>query len=357
MPEHNTYPLSGKPPEDAGYPIYLLAAGAVSPQPSFGQMFVEPAGYTGDKFSCIEPDYTRYIDAKLIRRMSRIIKMGVAAASDALRETDIQMPDAIITGTAYGCLADTDQFLTRMTEFNETLLSPTAFIQSTHNTVAAQIALMLQCHGYNNTYVHRGSSFESALTDAISLMEEGDAQTVLLGAADEITEKSHTILKRFGLYKKNGNSRLLMEGDSKGSMAGEGAAFFVLSNKAKEAIARLDAFHHFYKPGEDMEGLIKDFLSERKISANDIDLVITGFNGDIREKSHYDAVNEEVFPHNKMITYKQYCGEYPTSVAFAWWMATHILQAGEFNGNPVKQVLIYNNYMLQYPSLYLLSAC
>ncbi|MCH5599877.1 beta-ketoacyl synthase chain length factor [Niabella ginsengisoli] len=205
--------------------VYILSTSVVSPQASFEEMMKEPANYNGDKLTCIEPDYTKYVDAKLIRRMSRIIKMGVAAASEALAQADVQMPDAIITGTAYGCLTDTDQFLTRMVEFKETLLSPTAFIQSTHNTVAAQIALMLKCHNYNNTYVHRGSSFEAALTDAVSLLEEGEAKNVLIGAADEITDKSHAILKRFGLYKTEGESLSLIDSNTKGTMAGDGSAF------------------------------------------------------------------------------------------------------------------------------------
>ncbi|HRN48037.1 MAG TPA: beta-ketoacyl synthase chain length factor [Niabella sp.] len=137
--------------------MYIRSASAVSPQASFNQMLSTPAVYTGDKLNCIEPDYSKYIDPKLIRRMSRIIKMGVAAAMEALKDAELSMPDAIITGTAYGCLADTDAFLSRMVEFNEELLSPTSFIQSTHNTVGAQIALMLHCHHYNNTYVHSGS--------------------------------------------------------------------------------------------------------------------------------------------------------------------------------------------------------
>ncbi|MCZ2443200.1 MAG: 3-oxoacyl-ACP synthase, partial [Flavobacteriales bacterium] len=119
--------------------MYIRSASAVSPQASFNQMLSTPAVYTGDKLNCIEPDYSKYIDPKLIRRMSRIIKMGVAAAMEALKDAELSMPDAIITGTAYGCLADTDAFLSRMVEFNEELLSPTSFIQSTHNTVGAQI--------------------------------------------------------------------------------------------------------------------------------------------------------------------------------------------------------------------------
>jgi 3-oxoacyl-(acyl-carrier-protein) synthase len=337
-------------------PVYILSADVVSPQASFEQMLEAPLNYTGDQLSCVEPDYTQYVDAKLIRRMSRIIKMGVAAASEALAHANQSSPDAIITGTAYGCLADTDQFLTRLVEFKETLLSPTAFIQSTHNTVAAQIALMLKCHNYNNTYVHKGSSFEAALTDAISLLEEGDAQNVLVGAADEITEKSHAILKRFGLYKQDGESLQLTQSDSKGTMAGDGAAFFVVSNEPDNALAQLTGFANYYKTDKPAHILIEDFLQERGVALTDIDLVIAGNNGDIREDKHYDVL-KQLIGADRLTTFKQYCGEYPTASAFALWMATHIIKKGSFNSKPVKQLLVYNNYLLNYPALYLLKAC
>lgn len=337
--------------------VYFLAASAVSPQVSFQQMLSNPTIYNGDKLNCIEPDYTKYIDSKLLRRMSRIIKMGVAAASEALAQTAIKKPDAIITGTAYGCLTDTDQFLTRMVEFKETLLSPTAFIQSTHNTVAAQIALLLQCNSYNNTFVHRGSSFEAALTDAISLIEDGDAATVLLGAADEITEKSHTILKRFGLYKKDGNSANLINSNTKGTMAGEGAAFFVMGKNKEGSIARLDAFKNYYKPQESASDLIKSFLRENNIVADEIDLIIDGKNGNEKEQKHYNQLNESIFKTCNVASFKQYCGEYPSSVSFALWMAVEILKQKIFNDKPAQKILIYNNYIQSYPSLFLLSAC
>ncbi|MFT4094696.1 MAG: beta-ketoacyl synthase chain length factor [Niabella sp.] len=338
--------------------IYILSASAVSPQASFEQMLSGPAVYTGDRLHCIEPDYTRFVDAKLIRRMSRIIKMGVAAASEALRQADIKNPDAIITGTAYGCLADTDQFLTRMAECKETLLSPTAFIQSTHNTVAAQIALMLQCHHYNNTYVHRGSSFEAALTDALSLLEEGEATNVLLGADDEIIEKSHILLKRFGLYKPDGESLRIMDRPTKGTMAGEGAAFFIVSSqKTETVIARLVGFKNYYKPVEDIPVLMNAFLKEHNTAIEDIDLVITGDNGDSREDGHYDKIKKDLFKDQRTTTYKQFCGEYPTASAFALWMAANILKQKNYQQKEVKQLLIYNNYMLNYPAFYLLSAC
>ena len=150
--------------------MYIRATGNISPQKTFGQLpfLTEPQEFSGNRLTCAEPDYKDIIDPKLIRRMSRIIRMGVAAATQCLRESNITKPDAIVTGTAYGCLEDTGLFLTKMVEFNEELLTPTAFIQSTHNTIGAQIGLMLQCNNYNNAFVHRGFSFESALVDALN---------------------------------------------------------------------------------------------------------------------------------------------------------------------------------------------
>jgi 3-oxoacyl-(acyl-carrier-protein) synthase len=111
--------------------MYIKATGNISPQKTFGhQPLAEPVAYTGNRLACIEPDYKEFIDPKQIRRMSRIIRMGVAAAMECLQEAGVKVPDAIVTGTAYGCLEDTNSFLSKMVEFNEELLTPTAFIHS-----------------------------------------------------------------------------------------------------------------------------------------------------------------------------------------------------------------------------------
>ncbi|MBO9617754.1 MAG: beta-ketoacyl synthase chain length factor [Niabella sp.] len=342
--------------------VFIHSTYAVSPQLSFDTLLANPEQYKGERFSCKEPDYTKHIDPKLIRRMSRIIKMGTAAAMECLLAAQEKSPDAIVTGTAYGCLADTDQFLTRLVEFKEELLSPTAFIQSTHNTVGAQIALQLKCHKYNNTYVHRGASFEAAMLDALSLINEGDAEKVLVGGVDEIIEHSHAILRRFDLYKTDGSSETLIGNATPGTMVGEGAAFFLLDqNKQANAMAKLDAVQTFYKPTGAITALIESFLAGQEVYVNDIDLVITGHNGDVRHNGHYDHIARSLFANQPAITYKQYCGEYPTSSAFALWLASNILSTGKVPGNTAaaspKKILIYNNYKLNYPSVYLLSAC
>ncbi|MDB5112875.1 MAG: 3-oxoacyl-(acyl carrier protein) synthase, partial [Mucilaginibacter sp.] len=101
--------------------IYIRAASCISPQNTFGgvDFLEEIVEYTGTRLKAIEPDYKAFVDPKLIRRMGHVIKMGVAAAQDCLTKANVEMPGAIITGTAYGCLEDTISFLTRIIEMQE----------------------------------------------------------------------------------------------------------------------------------------------------------------------------------------------------------------------------------------------
>jgi len=298
--------------------MYIRATGNISPQKTFGhQPLVDVVAYTGNRLACIEPDYKEFIDPKQIRRMSRIIRMGVAAAMECLQEADLSMPDAIVTGTAYGCLEDTNSFLSKMVEFNEELLTPTSFIQSTHNTIGAQIGLMLKCNNYNNAFVHRGFSFESALLDGLMLLKENDAAHVLVGAIDEITNTSHTIINRMGLYKQGPVSNLdIYTTKTKGTIAGEGASFFLLANEPSTTdYAKLDGLHTFYKPEgiTDIDTQITVFLAKHDLSIHDIDLIITGKNGDAGGDQLYDQLGQTVFQAKDTIDYKYLCGEYPTA--------------------------------------------
>ena len=67
------------------------------------------------------------------------------------------------------------------------MLNPTPFIQSTFNTVGAQIALLRGLHCYNTTYANRWTSFENALTDAALRIGAGLSRAVLVGAFDDDT--------------------------------------------------------------------------------------------------------------------------------------------------------------------------
>lgn len=127
------------------------------------------------------PAFSELIPAAQLRRMSPIMKIGVFAALKAHQLAGKPTLDAIITATGKGCVTDTAKFLI---SYNENAVSPTAFIQSTHNAIAGQIALILQSQAYNFTYTQAEKSFEAAFLDAQMLLNEG-AKNVLCGWFEE----------------------------------------------------------------------------------------------------------------------------------------------------------------------------
>ncbi|MDH6343596.1 hypothetical protein M2480_002418 [Parabacteroides sp. PFB2-12] len=277
--------------------VYINSIASIHPPVS------EPADrIPGTRLKAEEPDYKQLIpNAGARRRMSRIIRMGVAAATRCLQEAgEAWQPDAILTATGLGCLEDTEKFMNSFLDNDEGLLAPTAFIQSTFNTIGGQIALLLGNHGYNNTYVHRGFSLESALLDAALLLAEGKASRVLAGSIDELTDTLYAILARFGCWKN--------------AMAGEGAAFFLLSDQPSAASAvQLQAIDMISSPEKPGEAYLHAFL-----------------------KRYHAEEATILYPEE----YKQYSGEYPTAMGFGLWYACHQMKE---KGLPA--ILLCNSFL------------
>lgn len=351
--------------------VYIRSSACISAQRTFGtgDILTDIVEYNSTRLPAIEPDYKEFIDPKQIRRMSHVIKMGVAAAKECLNNGDVEMPGAIITGTAFGCMEDTVTFLTRIIEQEEELLPPTAFIQSTHNTVAAQVALMLKCHAYNSTFVHKGISFESALFDAVMLLQEQEADNILVGGTEEMVDTSFTVLTRLGFYRRKPVSNLsLFATPEKGTIGGEGAGFFLLTDKeSPDNLAELIGLTTFYKPtdNQDIERRITAFLQKHSLTVKDIDLVITGKNGDIKNDEIYAWLNASLLKNNLTANYKHLSGEYSVASVFSLWLAANIVKKGivseailedDVKINAPKKVLLLNHYQNKYYSLMLVSA-
>jgi 3-oxoacyl-[acyl-carrier-protein] synthase II len=310
--------------------IFITGLGNISPQKTSdtGDFLSEVISTADVPLKCQDPGYKEFIPADMLRRMSRIIKSGVAAGKICLKDAECLIPDSIITGTGLGCIEDTEKFLTSLIKGKEEFLTPTAFIQSTHNTVSAQIALLLKCHNYNFTFVHRGLSFESALLDSMLRIDSGDTGNVLLGAMDEMTTSTFRILQRLGFYRqKPVNNLHLIETPSRGSIPGEGAAFFLLSGeKGAKNYARIRGLDMLYNLRQDeIESKLHGFLDRNGTSLNDIDLVLLGLNGDKANDAVYHPLVEKLIETKSLGIYKHLCGEYFTSSAFGCWVAAKIL--------------------------------
>jgi hypothetical protein len=322
---------------------------------------------TSNKLIASEPVYKEYIPIALIRRMSRVVKMGLTAAMMSMKKADLEKIDAIVVGTGIGCYEDTDKFLRALLDYNEQLLTPTAFIQSTHNTVAGQIALTFKCHGYNFTYVHQNLSFEYALLDGMMLLDENEATHVLVGAIDEITESLFELFNRTGKIKKTENLQTIWNSLSNGYIAGEGATFFNISSEQSPlSLAKIRGVK-CKQQIEDADELMQEtelFLSEIGLQRSQIALVLSGNCGD-------EQMDKKISSFNMMINlpigyFKLLCGEYLTSSGFAMWLAATIIKkqivpkvilSDNKQLSNIKHILIVNHYHDKQYSFMCVSSC
>ncbi|MDC9723561.1 MAG: beta-ketoacyl synthase chain length factor [Urechidicola sp.] len=348
---------------------YINGIGCVSAQETTVDNDIENYQFLTERIThAHRPNYREFIKPTMIRRMSTGVKMGVVAASLALKEANLETPDAIISGTGLGCSIDSDKFLKKIVDNNEEFLTPTAFIQSTHNTVGAQVALGLGCNAYNVTYVHNALSFESAMIDAQLLLNEGESN-VLFGGVDELGAYTTSLFDLIGHIKKeevieNG----ILDSKTKGAIFSEGSQFFVLGDERSDSsYAKLvDVAVHNVLPKNEIEEKLVQFLSTNNLTIGDIDAVVLGTNGDVEFDGVYADLQESVFENTQQIYYKHLSGEYNTASAFGFWTACKILKTQSVPTNlklntvkssSIRNVLLYNQYRSENHSFTLLSSC
>jgi len=136
-----------------------------------------------------EPDFKRYMTPGEARRICPMLKRTLAISLQTLRDAspegaEAYVPDAIITGTAWGNVESSKTFLQDMLTDGEHLLKPTPFMQSTHNTIGSLIAINTHNHGYNNTHSQGNDSLSMALLDAWMLIQLGEVRSALVGLHD-----------------------------------------------------------------------------------------------------------------------------------------------------------------------------
>lgn len=253
------------------------------------------------------------IDSKILspnsaRRMSKALKMGIICAMEALQQIDRSELDGILVGSGKGCLIDSDKFLQSIVVQQEEFLSPTAFIQSTHNTVAGQIALLIKNTGYNMTYSQGRVSFESTVFDAYLQLVLNERKTLLVGAVDELSDISIDISESIA----NTTDQPITTGIPRT----EGAGFFIFSNQKDQHTLGELVDMVIYHPTEELrpESQLAAFLKKNKLSAEQLDLVIYG-SAKPEPPSEMEA---EAFNDLAKINYQSQIGYFDTDVVFAF---------------------------------------
>lgn len=336
--------------------VYINSASCISVQDTLNENILQNLSpeTSVQIIKAIEPNYKEFIPPAMIRRMSKTVKMSSVASHNALKEAGIEKPDAIIVGTGMGCSQDSEKFLKNVIDNHEEFLTPTFFIQSTHNTVAGQIALGLQCHAYNFTYVNTSSSLEFSFLDAKLQINDGEAGNVLVGSTDEQTDRTMELYQLNNTIKKEENLPVnYLNSDTKGVIWGEGASFFVVGNeKTESSYAKLTDIKITNQLDlNETPGFIQDFLTQNNLSAQDIDAVILGFSGDADSDIYYKKATD-LFSDSSLLYYKHLSGEFNTASGFSTFMACHILKEQHIpevmminteKKEEVKNILLYNH--------------
>jgi len=212
--------------------------------------------------------------------------------------------------------------------------------------------LLRKNKGYNITHVHRGLAFENALIDAMMLLKEMHGSNFLIGGVDEISTYNYNIEALSGSFKTEPliNTELYSS-PSAGTLAGEGAAMFLVNDRPENAVGKINAIQTLHTADQAaVKAALQQFIKENIPDGENTDLFISGENGDGRLLGYYDAAESLFNEHTAIARFKHMCGEYPTAAAFALWLACgkQPLPSHSMKRKPgyaeLRNIIIYNNY-------------
>lgn len=310
--------------------VYIQAAEQVSIQaPLSEEWLTTPVNYDEPLVKALNPAFRDYMAANEARRMGGLMKRALVTTLKVLKDTGIEHPDAIITGTCLGSLDYTERILDGMTENGEEAMSPTYFMQSTHNTVGSALAIYTKTHGYNTTYSHGSISFDLTVQDAWMQMLLGKIKTALVGGQEEVTDNY------FGLLKKTG-----YVGQEKQVPCSEMAMSMMLTTDPQtDHLAELAGIRISFRPTiEQLQQQLDSLLAEAGMTQADVSLVMTGMNGNPANDQFYRATLETLFPDKPTMDYKRVFGENYTASALGLYAAAHLLKQKD----ELKAILLLN---------------
>jgi 3-oxoacyl-(acyl-carrier-protein) synthase len=127
--------------------------------------------------------FAKAVAAPYTRRLKRLPRLMLALAQTAHQISGVTQPPGLIAvGTAWGPLAETQDFLRKLFESGEQFSSPTDFIGSVHNAPAGQVALLLGATGPNLTCSAGDRSFAQALLCASLDLATGSNSALVMAA-------------------------------------------------------------------------------------------------------------------------------------------------------------------------------
>ncbi|MBO6078421.1 MAG: beta-ketoacyl synthase chain length factor [Bacteroidaceae bacterium] len=315
--------------------IKVLSAKQISIQKPLSEEWMEsPEIYQDSYVKAIDPDFKQFISAGDARRLGKLLKRALATSLSVLQEGGITNPDAIVTGTGFGSVENTELFLDAMVREGEQMLKPTQFMQSTHNTASSLIGINTHSHGYNSTYTQKGLSFDSALYDAWLQFRLGKINSALVGGHDEMTPVFAGFMRKAGHVKD-------------GEICSEAAVSVLLSSQPDApALCTLEGLKLLNEPEPaELADAIRSITGGNVPSA-----IMTGMSGNSENDSWYGFLRD-LLPGVPLLRYKHLFGVNFSSSAIGFYAVACCIKKGiipaclALDGAPVKTdqgILIVN---------------
>jgi 3-oxoacyl-[acyl-carrier-protein] synthase II len=266
-------------------------------------------------------DAKDFMKPRFYRRLSRQSRLAVAASIEAIKDSGLKITDqncqriGVVFGTAFGSTEQTDGFFVSLLNHGPQAAEPILFPDTVPNAPASHVAMYHGLKGPNSTFCQNHLSGECALAYGIALLEQDQADAVLVGGVDELSSILFHSLASVGALKPIKQRETLRPSEfpaGRGFIAGEGATCLVLERMdfAKRRERRsygtvlsltltsgVVTQAHYETDGRSMAQGMGTALKEAKINVEELGIIGLAANGVDELENAELAALEKVFGH------------------------------------------------------------
>ena len=273
------------------------------------------------------------------RRLDLLTVWAIAAVHLAIEDAGIEITAlnparlAVVAGSGFGCLERSEAFLASADRYGWGSTDPIIFPETLANAPASHVARVFGFRGPNITLNCRGISGESALIQARSLLNAGEADVVIVIAGDMLTRPLFEWYEAASALSRACCDEGMMvpvpfSGKSGGLFPGEGMAAMVLEPAVLRNDSRVGAYAKMLGGLAAVEpdnsfgcwgrspALTVKMIRKLCGGATDVRLVVSRANGSVALDSLEGEVIRHGFEGNRgaiVLAPQSVCGEFEAS--------------------------------------------
>ena len=244
-------------------------------------------------------DVTRYIPMKEARKMDPFVHYGIAAASEAISDSGIEVTDAnatrigVMIGSGIGGLASIERAHEALLSGGPRKISPFFVPSSIINMVSGNLSIMYGLKGPNISIVTACTSGTHSIGEAARLIAYGDADIMIAGGAEAATTPLGLggFAAARALSTRNDDPQTASrpwDKDRDGFVLGDGAGILVLEEYERARARGADIYaeiagygmsadaYHMTQPSEGGDGAMRCMLSalnDAKLNVEDVQYI------------------------------------------------------------------------------------